>query len=159
MNIKLICVGGIKEEFYKKAVEEYLKRLSRYVKLEVLEVKDEKTPAKASMLEEEKIKETEAQRILSKLKDNAYIIILDIEGSKDDSEEFAKKISKIEEESKGTAYFIIGGSLGLSKNLKQAASMKISFSDMTFPHQLMRVIFLEQLYRAYRIINNEPYHK
>ena len=84
---------------------------------------------------------------------------MDIYVSKYDSEEFAKKISKIEEESKGTAYFIIGGSLGLSKNLKQAASMKISFSDMTLPHQLMRVIFLEQLYRAYRIINNEPYHK
>jgi len=158
MNINIVAVGGIKEKFFKDAVSEYAKRLSRYVKLNIIEVKDEKTPAMASALEEEKIKEVESERILSKLP-NSYVVALTIDGKKYSSEELAKRMEKYDILSKGNLSFIIGGSLGLHKSVIDRADEKLSFSEMTFPHQLMRVILLEQIYRAYRIRNNEPYHK
>lgn len=158
MNINIVAVGSIKEKFFKDAVSEYAKRLSRYVKLNIIEVKDEKTPAMASALEEEKIKEVEAERILSKLP-NGYVVALTIDGKKYSSEELAKRMEKYDILSKGNLSFIIGGSLGLHKSVIDRADEKLSFSEMTFPHQLMRVILLEQIYRAYRIRNNEPYHK
>ena len=158
MNINIVAVGSIKEEFFKDAVSEYAKRLSRYVKLNIIEVKDEKTPAMASALEEEKIKEVESERILSKLP-NSYVVALTIDGKKYSSEELAKRMEKYDILSKGNLSFIIGGSLGLHKSVIDRADEKLSFSEMTFPHQLMRVILLEQIYRAYRIRNNEPYHK
>ncbi|MBO1870849.1 23S rRNA (pseudouridine(1915)-N(3))-methyltransferase RlmH [Lachnoanaerobaculum sp. Marseille-Q4761] len=158
MNINIVAVGSIKEKFFKDAVSEYAKRLSRYVKLNIIEVKDEKTPAMASALEEEKIKEVEAERILSKLT-NSYVVALTIDGKKYSSEELAKRMEKYDILSKGNLSFIIGGSLGLHKSVIDRADEKLSFSEMTFPHQLMRVILLEQIYRAYRIRNNEPYHK
>lgn len=159
MTINLICLGNIKENFYKEAIKEYEKRLSRYIKLNIIELKDEKTKQNSSVLEEEKIKNIEGNRILSKLKDNSYVLSLDLRGTKYDSENFAKHISELEVKSKGELNFVIGASLGLSKDVLKRSNESISFSDMTFPHQLMRVIFLEQLYRAYKIINNEPYHK
>ena len=158
MNINIVAVGSIKEKFFKDAVSEYAKRLSRYVKLNIIEVKDEKTPAMASALEEEKIKEVEAERILSKLT-NSYVVALTIDGKKYSSEELAKRMEKYDILSKGNLSFIIGGSLGLHKSVIDRADEKLSFSEITFPHQLMRVILLEQIYRAYRIRNNEPYHK
>ena len=158
MNINIVAVGSIKEKFFKDAVSEYAKRLSRYVKLNIIEVKDEKTPAMASALEEEKIKEVESERILSKLP-NSYVVALTIDGKKYSSEELAKKMEKYDILSNGNLSFIIGGSLGLHKSVIDRADEKLSFSEMTFPHQLMRVILLEQIYRAYRIRNNEPYHK
>ena len=158
MNINIVAVGSIKEKFFKDAVSEYAKRLSRYVKLNIIEVKDEKTPAMASALEEEKIKEVEAERILSKLP-NSYVVALTIDGKKYSSEELAKRMEKYDILSKGNLSFVIGGSLGLHKSVIDRADEKLSFSEMTFPHQLMRVILLEQIYRAYRIRNNEPYHK
>ena len=158
MNINIVAVGSIKEKFFKDAVSEYAKRLLRYVKLNIIEVKDERTPAMASALEEEKIKEVEAERILSKLP-NSYVVALTIDGKKYSSEELAKRMEKYDILSKGNLSFIIGGSLGLHKSVIDRADEKLSFSEMTFPHQLMRVILLEQIYRAYRIRNNEPYHK
>lgn len=158
MNINIVAVGSIKEKFFKDAVSEYAKRLSRYVKLNIIEVKDEKTPAMASALEEEKIKEVESERILSKLP-NSYVVALTIDGKKYSSEELAKRMEKYDILSKGNLSFIIGGSLGLHKSVIDRTDEKLSFSEMTFPHQLMRVILLEQIYRAYRIRNNEPYHK
>ena len=158
MNINIVAVGSIKEKFFKDAVSEYAKRLSRYVKLNIIEVKDEKTPAMASTLEEEKIKEVESERILSKLP-NSYVVALTIDGKKYSSEELAKRMEKYDILSKGNLSFIIGGSLGLHKSVIDRVDEKLSFSEMTFPHQLMRVILLEQIYRAYRIRNNEPYHK
>ena len=158
MNINIVAVGSIKEKFFKDAVSEYAKRLSRYVKLNIIEVKDEKTPAMASALEEEKIKEVESERILSKLP-NSYVVALTIDGKKYSSEELAKRMEKYDILSNGNLSFIIGGSLGLHKSVIDRADEKLSFSEMTCPHQLMRVILLEQIYRAYRIRNNEPYHK
>ena len=158
MNINIVVVGSIKEKFYRDAIDEYAKRLSRYTKLSITEVKDEKTPANASASEEDKIKQTEAERILSKLNNN-YVVALAIDGKKYTSESFAKRMENYDILSKGNLTFVIGGSLGLHESVLKRADERLSFSDMTFPHQLMRVILLEQIYRAYRIRNNEPYHK
>ena len=158
MNINIVVVGSIKEKFYRDAIEEYAKRLSRYVKLSITDVKDEKTPANASVSEEDKIKQIEAERILSKLNNN-YVVALAIDGKKYTSESFAKRMENYDILSKGNLTFVIGGSLGLHESVLKRADERLSFSDMTFPHQLMRVILLEQIYRAYRIRNNEPYHK
>lgn len=158
MNINIVVVGSIKEKFYREAIEEYAKRLSRYAKLSITEVKDEKTPANASASEEDKIKQIEAERILSKL-NNSYVVALTIDGKKYTSEGFAKRMENYDILSKGNLTFVIGGSLGLHESVLKRADERLSFSDMTFPHQLMRVILLEQIYRAYRIRNNEPYHK
>lgn len=159
MKIKIICVGKIKENFYKDAILEYSKRLSRYCILEVVEVEDEKTPDKASENECSLIKKKEGQKILSHIKDNEFIVTLEIEGKKLTSPGLAKKLEEITVLGNSTIDFIIGGSLGLSDEIKNKADFKLSFSDMTFPHQLMRVILLEQIYRAFKINNNEPYHK
>lgn len=159
MKISIITVGKIKEKYFTMAIEEYSKRLSRYIKLDIIEVADEKTPDGASYTEEEQIREKEGERILKNVKDDAYVITLEIEGSMLDSVELSKKINSIGVSGKGHITFIIGGSLGLCKSVKNRADYKLSFSKMTFPHQLMRVILLEQIYRSYRILNNEPYHK
>ena len=159
MNITLITVGKIKEKYYRDAIAEYAKRLGRYCKLDIIEVADEKTPDKASEVVEEQIKQKEAERILKNIKDDTYCIALAIEGKKLDSVSMAKHIEQLGLTGKSNLAFVIGGSLGLHKSVLQRADEKLSFSDMTFPHQLMRVILLEQIYRCYRIINGEPYHK
>lgn len=159
MKITLICVGKIKEDFYRRAVSEFEKRLSRYCRLEIIEVQDEKTPDHASLAEEEQIKEKEAARILKHLKEDAYIFTLEIEGKQPDSVSFARKINELGVQGKSHIQFVIGGSLGLHQSVSKAADEAVSFSKMTFPHQLMRVILLEQIYRGYRISMGEPYHK
>lgn len=159
MKITIICVGKIKEDFYRKAVSEYEKRLSRYCRLEIIEVEDEKTPDRASPALEEQIKEKEAARILRHLKEDAYIFTLEIKGESLDSVSFARQIEGLGIRGISHIQFVIGGSLGLHKSVSKAADKAVSFSDMTFPHQLMRVILLEQIYRGYRIISGEPYHK
>ncbi len=159
MNINLICVGKVKENYFRDAIKEYEKRLSRYCKLQIIEVSDEKTPDQASDAENLMIKDKEGKRILSKIKDSDYVIALAIEGKKYDSVSFSNCIEKLGLTGNSNLSFVIGGSLGLSDEVLRRSDMKISFSDMTFPHQLMRVILLEQVYRAYRIMNHEPYHK
>lgn len=159
MKITLITVGKIKEKYFTDAIKEYAKRLSRYCKLEILELADEKTPDGASEAEEMQIKAKEGERILKAVKDNAYVFALAIQGKKMSSEEFADTINRLGIGGDSHLMFIIGGSLGLDERVLKRADRLISFSDMTFPHQLMRVILLEQIYRAYRIIQNEPYHK
>jgi 23S rRNA (pseudouridine1915-N3)-methyltransferase len=159
MNITLVTVGKIKEKYFKDAITEYSKRLSRYCKLNIAEVTDEKTPDNASDVQEDQIKQKEADRILKYIKEDAYCIALAIDGKKYNSVDFAKHIEKLGITGKSNITFVIGGSLGLHESVLKRADEKISFSDMTFPHQLMRVVLLEQVYRGYRIINNEPYHK
>lgn len=159
MKISVLCVGKIKEKFYSEACAEYMKRLTRYCKPEIIEVPDEKTPDEASENEERQIKEKEGERLLSKIKDDAYVIALAIEGKKLNSVQLSQKIEALGLSGTSHICFIIGGSLGLSPAVLSRSDLLLSFSDMTFPHQLMRVILLEQTYRAYRIMNSEPYHK
>ena len=159
MKISIACVGKIKEKFYKDAISEYEKRLSRYCKLEFLEVADEKTPDGASEALEEQIKEKEARRLLEKIREDAFICTLEIQGKRYSSEEFAGWVEHACINGDSHIQFVIGGSLGLHDSVRKRADMALSFSDMTFPHQLMRVILLEQVYRAFRIINHQPYHK
>lgn len=159
MRITLICVGKIKEAFYRAAVEEYEKRLSRYCKLEILEVADEKTPDGAAPAEEEQIKAREGQRILDRIREGAFVCTLEIGGKKFSSEGFAQWLGKTAVSGTSHVVFVIGGSLGLHETVSSRADLRLSFSDMTFPHQLMRVILAEQIYRAFRIIHGEPYHK
>lgn len=159
MKITIIAVGRIKERFYRDAVAEYEKRLSRYCRLDICEVADEKTPDGASVAEEAAILDKEADRILSRLDQDSYVITLEIDGKKLDSVAFGKKIEQLGVSGKSHLTFVIGGSLGLHDKVKKRADMAVSFSDMTFPHQLMRVILLEQIYRGYRIVKGEPYHK
>ena len=159
MKITVLCVGKIKEKYFTMAIDEYAKRLSRYAKLEIIEVADEKTPDGASEAIENAIRDKEGKRILAALKEDSYVITLEIEGKMLDSVELSKKIESIGVSGKGHITFIIGGSLGLSDEVKSKSDYKLSFSKMTFPHQLMRVVLLEQVYRSYRILGNEPYHK
>ncbi len=159
MKITVITVGKLKEAFYREAVSEYGKRLSRYCKLEIREVEDEKTIEGASDKAQEQILAREAERILRFLPENAFVITLEIEGRMYDSEAFAEKIRDLGVNGVSHIVFVIGGSLGLHNTIKKRADLAVSFSKMTFPHQLMRVVLLEQIYRAYRIINGEPYHK
>ena len=159
MKITLVTVGKIKEKFFEDAIKEYSKRLSRYCKLEILQVADEKTPEGASEAVELQIKEKEGQRILSLIRDDAYVIALAIEGKMLDSEELAERIEKLGVSGISQIVFVIGGSLGLSAQVMTRADYALSFSRMTFPHQLMRVVLLEQIYRGYRIMNHQPYHK
>jgi len=159
MKITILCVGKVKEKFYRDAIMEFSKRLSRYCKLEIIEVTDEKTQEEASENEIRMIKEKEGERLLKNIKDDAYVICLCIDGKQLDSEELSEKIEKLGVQGTSHIYFVIGGSLGLSEMVVKRADFKLSFSKMTFPHQLMRVILLEQIYRSYRIMNNEPYHK
>lgn len=159
MKITIITVGKIKEKYLKDAIAEYTKRLSKYCKLEIVEVADEKTPDNASETVEDMIRSKEAERILKYVKDDAYVITLEINGKQLTSEELADKIDKLGIQGTSHIVFVIGGSIGLGKEVLAKANYALSFSKMTFPHQLMRVILLEQVYRSYRIINGEPYHK
>lgn len=159
MKITVLCVGKVKEKFYREAIDEFSKRLSRYCKLEIVEVADEKTQEQASEVEIRLVKEKEGERILKNIKDDAYVITLCIDGKQLDSEELSQKIEALGIQGVSHIYFVIGGSLGLADEVIKRADYKLSFSKMTFPHQLMRVILLEQVYRGYRIMNNEPYHK
>ena len=149
----------MKEKFYRDAVGEYEKRLSRYCKLDIVEVADEKTPERASEAERQKNIEKEGERIVANIRENTYVIILAIDGKMLDSVELSKKISGLAVSGVSDLTFIIGGSLGLCDEVMKRGDFLLSFSPMTFPHQLMRVILLEQIYRSYRIANHEPYHK
>ena len=159
MNINVIGVGKIKEKYLKLGIEEFKKRLSKYCKLDIIELDDEKAPEKLSEKEMIMVKEKEGKKILSKIKDTSYVIALAIDGKNLSSEELADKMSDLAVRGNSNITFVIGGSLGLSDEVLDRADYKLSFSKMTFPHQLMRLILLEQVYRAYRINNNEPYHK
>lgn len=159
MRITILCVGKIKEKFYRDAIAEYEKRLSRYCKFEIIEVADEKTPDHASDTEETMIKNKEADRMEKYLRDSSYVIALAIDGKQLDSVQLSGKLESLGTSGTSHIIFVIGGSLGLSDRILNRADYKLSFSKMTFPHQLMRVILSEQIYRSYRIMNHEPYHK
>ncbi len=159
MKITVITVGKIKEKYLKDAIAEYSKRLSKYCKLEIIEVSDEKTPDSASEVAEMQIRDKEGDRILKYIKDDMYVITLEIAGKMLTSEELAEKIENLGIQGKSSIAFIIGGSIGLGNKILKRSDYALSFSKMTFPHQLMRVILLEQIYRSYRIISGEPYHK
>lgn len=159
MNVKVIAVGKIKEKYMIEGIKEYSKRLSRYSKLEIIEVADEKTSENLTKREIDIIKNKEGNRILSKLPPNSYIISLVIEGKTMSSEELAEKMENLMIEGVNNVVFIIGGSLGLADEIIDRSDFKLSFSKMTFPHQMMRMILLEQVYRGFRIIRGEPYHK
>lgn len=159
MKITILCVGKIKEKYLSSGISEYMKRLGRYCKMEIIEVQDEKTPDGASRAVEEKIKEKEGQRLEKYVKEDAYVIALAIDGKQLDSVELSKKMETLGVSGVSHIIFLIGGSLGLQRKLLERADYKLSFSKMTFPHQLMRMLLLEQVYRSYRIIKGEPYHK
>ena len=159
MRINIVCVGKFKEKYLKLGIDEFKKRLSKYCKLEIIELEDEKAPENLSDKEMLMIKEKEGKKILSKIKDNSYVIALAIDGKNLSSEELAETINKLGVRGVSNITFVIGGSLGLSDEVLSRADYKLSFSKMTFPHQLMRLILLEQVYRAFRIMKNEPYHK
>ncbi|MBQ3782375.1 MAG: 23S rRNA (pseudouridine(1915)-N(3))-methyltransferase RlmH [Lachnospiraceae bacterium] len=159
MKITILCVGKIKEKYFRDGIAEYSKRLSKYCKLEIVEVDDEKTPDRASEVEELQIKEKEGARMEKYLKKDAYKIALAIEGDMLDSVQLSKKIDKLGISGCSHIIFVIGGSLGIAPSIMNQMDYKLSFSKMTFPHQLMRMVLLEQIYRSYRIISNEPYHK
>ena len=159
MGITVVSVGKIKEKYLNMAIEEYSKRLSKYCKLNFVQVQDEKTPDNASDIVNDKIKNVEGERILKNIKDTSYVIALAIEGNQLTSEKLASTLENLSVSGKSDIVFVIGGSLGLSQDVLNRANYLLSFSKMTFPHQLMKVILLEQIYRSYRIIKNEPYHK
>lgn len=159
MKIDIVCVGKLKEKYLVQAIDEYSKRLSRYCKLNIIELADEKTPDNASEKEELQIKDKEGDKILAQIKDTAYVITLDLGGKMVTSEAFAQMISNCGIQGNSHLVFVIGGSLGLADKVLKRANGSLSFSKMAFPHQLFRVMLLEQIYRGYRIINGEPYHK
>lgn len=159
MTIRMICVGKVKEKFYREAACEYVKRLTRYAKTEICEAADEKTPEDASEKERLGILKKEGDRVLSQIRDGDYVIALAIDGKTYDSVGFSEHLEKVMRQGGSTVDFVIGGSLGLSGEVLKRADEVLSFSDFTFPHQLMRVILLEQIYRAFRIMKHEPYHK
>ncbi len=159
MKIDIVCVGKIKEDFYRDAVREYEKRLGKYVRLNIIEVKDEKTSEGASDHENDLVRAAEAARLRQHIAPGAVLIPLCIEGKGMSSEDFAGLITSYENKGASHLQFVIGGSLGIDDKIKADGDIKLSFSEMTFPHQLMRVVLLEQIYRAYRIKSNEPYHK
>ncbi len=159
MKITLVTVGKIKEKYLEAAISEYSKRLSRYCRLEIIQTPDEKTPDGAGEALECQIREKEGERILANIREGAYVIALSIEGKALSSEEFSEFMENLGVRGKSHIQFVIGGSLGLSESVLRRADFQLSFSRMTFPHQLMRVILLEQIYRGFRIMNGEPYHK
>lgn len=159
MNISIVTIGKLKEKYLKQGIEEYLKRLSTYAKVDIIELPDEKAPENLSETEMEQVKEKEGERILSKISDETHVIALAIEGKMKSSEQLAKDLDQLATYGKSKVAFVIGGSLGLSKVVMKRANDTLSFSKMTFPHQLMRLILLEQVYRAFRINRGEPYHK
>lgn len=159
MKISIIAVGKIKEKYLKQGIQEYTKRLGAYANMDIIEVPDEKAPENSSDADMEEIKRKEGERILSKISPDTYVISLEIDGEMPSSEKFARKLDQLATHGKSKIAFIIGGSLGLSEEVKQRSDYALSFSKMTFPHQLMRLVLLEQIYRAFRINRNEPYHK
>jgi 23S rRNA (pseudouridine1915-N3)-methyltransferase len=159
VNISIITIGKLKEKYLKQGIEEYVKRLSAYAKIEIIELADEKAPENLSVAEMEMVKEKEGIRILEKISDDTHVIALAIQGKMKSSEELAKEIDRLATYGKSKIAFIIGGSLGLSDQVMKRANDSLSFSKMTFPHQLMRLILVEQVYRAFRINRGEPYHR
>lgn len=159
MNITILCVGQIKEKYFRDAIAEYQKRLSRYCKLQMIEVADEKTKENASEVENDLIRKKEGERLLKHIKDSDYCITLEIDGKMLTSEGLSKEIDRLGLAGKSSLVFVIGGSIGLDTAVLKRSDYALSFSKMTFPHQLMRVILLEQIYRSYRIMRGEPYHK
>lgn len=156
IKIKIVCVGKIKENYLTQGISEYLKRLSGYCNIEIIELKDEKI---GSNINEEKIKEMESNKIIEKINDKDYVILLDLRGKQLSSEELADKMGSLINDGVGNYCFVIGGSLGVSDNLRKKADFLLSFSKLTFTHQMIRMILLEQIYRAFKINNNETYHK
>ncbi len=159
MKIKIVTVGKLKEKYLKDGIAEYSKRLSRFANLEMIELADEKTPDRASNSENQKILEVEGNRILSKIGDRDFVIVLAIEGTTLSSEEFSKQLERAPINGFSTLTFVIGGSLGLSSQVKKRANLSISFGRLTLPHQLMRLVLVEQIYRAFTIQQGSPYHK
>ncbi|WP_338471206.1 23S rRNA (pseudouridine(1915)-N(3))-methyltransferase RlmH [Niallia sp. XMNu-256] len=159
MNISIVTIGKLKEKYLKAGIQEYLKRLSSYAKVEMIELADEKAPEELSLAEMEQVKQKEGEKLLGKISTDTYVIALAIDGKMKSSEELADSLDKLATYGKSKIAFVIGGSLGLSDEVLNRADEKLSFSKMTFPHQLMRLILLEQVYRAFRINRNEPYHK
>ena len=159
MKITLITVGKIKEKYFTDAIAEYMKRLSRYCKPEIIQVADEKTPENAALAVEKQVKDTEGERILRHVAEDAFVVALEIRGEMLSSDELADFIERKQVSGTSHIQFVIGGSLGLSEAVLRRADYRLSFSRMTFPHQLMRVVLLEQIYRSFRIIAGEPYHK
>ena len=159
MNIKIICVGKLKETYWRDAVSEYGKRLKKYCRLDIIELKESRLAANPSPADEEDVRTKESRAILDRIDKGTYVIALEINGKKLTSEAFSRKISDLALESVSDITFVIGGSLGFNEEVSRRANLRLSFSDMTFPHQMMRVILLEQIFRAFKISNNEPYHK
>ncbi|KPB04497.1 23S rRNA (pseudouridine(1915)-N(3))-methyltransferase RlmH [Bacillus sp. CHD6a] len=159
MNISIITIGKLKEKYLKQGINEYLKRLSAYAKIDIVELPDEKAPEQLSDAEMEQVKNKEGERILGKISVDTHVIALAIEGKQRSSEELAKEMDKLATYGKSKVAFVIGGSLGLSGDVMKRANDTLSFSKMTFPHQLMKLILLEQVYRGFRINRGEPYHK
>ena len=159
MKIKVVTVGKLKEKYLKDGISEYSKRISRFAKLEMIELADEKTPDKASESENQKILEIEGQRILSKVGDRDFVIVLAIEGKTLSSEEFSKQLEEASIKGFSTLTFIIGGSLGLAQDVKKRSNLSVSFGRLTLPHQLMRLVLVEQIYRTFTIQQGSPYHK
>ncbi|MDD6042294.1 MAG: 23S rRNA (pseudouridine(1915)-N(3))-methyltransferase RlmH [Eubacteriaceae bacterium] len=159
MNISVICVGKLKEKYWVDAVAEYSKRLKGYCTLDIVELKESRLPDKAGPAEELAVKDAEGAEILKKIKDNMYVITLEVKGKMLSSEKLAEKIETLGIDGISNVAFVIGGSLGLSSQVSSRANFKLSFSEMTFPHQMMRVVLLEQIYRSFKIIKNETYHK
>lgn len=159
MNISIICVGKLKERYWSDAVSEYSKRLKSYCNLEIVELKEARLPDKAGPAEEQAVKEAEGEEILKKIRDGVYVVTLEVKGKMLSSPKLAEKMEKLAVDGVSHIAFVIGGSLGLSEAVSCRADFKLSFSEMTFPHQMMRVILLEQVYRSFKIIRNETYHK
>jgi 23S rRNA (pseudouridine1915-N3)-methyltransferase len=159
VHISIVTVGKLKEKYLKQGIEEYVKRLNSYAKIEIFEVPDEKAPEELSDIEMEQVKQKEGERILAKIHQDTYVIALAINGKLRSSEELAESLDKLATYGKSKVAFVIGGSLGLSDEVLKRANEQLSFSKMTFPHQLMRLILVEQIYRAFRINRGEPYHK
>ena len=159
MNINVVCIGTLKEKYWTDAIAEYSKRLGRYCRLDIIELKEERLPENASPADEENVKNAEGRSILKALSADSYIIALDVAGKQLSSEQLAKKLDGLAVDGQSTIDLIIGGSLGLSEEVRSRADFRLSFSPMTFPHQMMRVILLEQIYRSFKIIRREPYHK
>ncbi|MDD3168136.1 MAG: 23S rRNA (pseudouridine(1915)-N(3))-methyltransferase RlmH [Eubacteriales bacterium] len=159
MNITVICIGKLKEKYWTEAVQEYSKRLSKYCTLSINELKEEKAPENASAADELAVKEAEGKSILRQIKKEAYVIALEIQGNELTSEALSEKVASLGISGKSDLAFLIGGSLGLSDEVLARANFRLSFSKMTFPHQMMRVILLEQIYRSFKIMRNETYHK
>lgn len=159
MNIQIICVGKLKEKYWQDACAEYMKRLGRYCNIEIVELKESRLPENASPADEENVKKEEGASILKAIKDGTYVITLEILGKMLDSPQLAEKMDELALDGKSNIAFVIGGSLGLSAEVSKRSDYKLSFSKMTFPHQMMRVILLEQIYRSFKINRHETYHK